>query len=120
MNVRTKKIVEELKISIVYDDCLESSGHYVAIINTIVINSNLNDYEKEKVLLHELGHAAMHQDNYKLYKLTFSLHSKMESEAEDYMISNFIEEYNYQYNYSMMLEEFGVGMGYDTKYQRFI
>lgn len=119
MSIRLKNIIEELKVKIVYDDCLESDGHYIAVINTIVINDNLSEYDKRKVLLHELGHAAMHQDNYRLYKLTFALHSKMENEADNYMIDSFIEENDNQFNYSMIMEEFSIGIGYDTRYQRF-
>lgn len=118
MSIRLKNIVEELKVKIVYDDCLETNGHYLSSINVIVINDNLSEYDKDKVLLHELGHAAMHQDNYRLYKLAFALHSKMESEANDYMINNFIADSDYQYNYSMLLEEFNIGIGYDIRYQK--
>ena len=114
-----KSIIEELGVKIIYDDCLESDGHYIAVINTIVINDNLSEYDKRKVLLHELGHAAMHQDNYRLYKLTFALHSKMENEADNYMIDSFIEENDNQFNYSMIMEEFSIGIGYDTRYQKF-
>lgn len=118
MSIRLKSIVEELMVKIIYDDCLETDGHYLSAINTIVINNNLSDYYKEKVLLHELGHAAMHQDNYRLYKLTFVLHSKMEYEADSYMIDSFIEENDNQFNYSMIMEEFNIGIGYDTRYQK--
>ncbi|MFI3605708.1 ImmA/IrrE family metallo-endopeptidase [Vagococcus fluvialis] len=119
MSIRLKNIIEELRVRIIYEDCLETDGHYIAAINTIVINNSLNDYQKSKVLLHELGHAAMHQDNYRLYKLTFALHSKMESQADNYMIDNFIEENDNQFNYSMIMEEFNIGIGYDTRYQSF-
>lgn len=117
MSIRLKNIIEELRVKIVYEDCLEVNGHYIATINTIVINNNLNDYQKSKVLLHELGHAAMHQDNYRLYKLTFALHSKIENQADNYMIDSFIEENDNQFNYSMIMEEFSIGIGYDTRYQ---
>lgn len=117
MSIRLKNIIEELKVKIVYDDCLGTDGHYLAVINVIVINNNLSDYRKKKVLLHELGHAAMHQDNYKLYKIAFALHSKMENQADSYMIDNFIEENDNQFNYSMIMEEFSIGIGYDTRYQ---
>lgn len=119
MSVRLKNIIEELRVKIIYDDCLETDGHYLSVINVIVINNNLSDYNKEKVLLHELGHAAMHQDNYRLYKLTFVLHSKFECEANNYMIDSFIEENDNQFNYSMLMEEFSIGIGYDIKYQKF-
>lgn len=119
MNVRLKSIIEELEVKIVYDDCLEIEGYYISILNAIVINNNLSDHNKKKVLLHELGHAAMHQDNYRLYKLAFVLRSKMEHEADSYMIDSFIEENDNQFNYSMIMEEFSIGIGYDTRYQKF-
>lgn len=93
MSIRLKSIINELRVKIVYDDNLEKDGHYIASCNLIVINNNLDDHYKKMVLLHELGHAAMHQDNYQLYKLAHSLHSKMENEAEEFMIEETLEGY---------------------------
>ena len=93
LSIRLKNIIEELKVKIIYDNCLEKDGHYIASCNIIVINNNLDESDKTLVLLHELGHAAMHQDNYYLYKLTYSLHLKMENEAEEFMIEETLESY---------------------------
>lgn len=93
MSSRLKNIIDQLKVKIVYDDNLEDDGHYIACCNIIIINNNLDDHFKVLVLLHELGHAALHQDNYELYKLTFSLHSKMEKQADEFMIEETLESY---------------------------
>lgn len=93
MNERINKIIEELKVKIVYDECLENDGYYIALLNIIVINNKLSDALKVRVLLHELAHAAIHQDNYLLYRLAYSLRSKMENEAEEFMISETFESF---------------------------
>lgn len=112
-------LIRWLKIQNIYVHMLdiEKDGYCLVSDNTIIISTNLDEEKQKAVLYHELKHLD-HKDYIALYK-QYMFHSKMESEAEDYMISSFIEECNYQYNYSMMLENFSVGMGYDTKYQRF-
>ena len=61
--------------------------------NIILINSNQNEFYQTKAILHELGHAAKHKGEMELYNLAFSLHSKMENEAEEFMIENLIKHY---------------------------
>ncbi|MEG0619178.1 MAG: ImmA/IrrE family metallo-endopeptidase [Bacilli bacterium] len=123
MSVRLKNIIEELKVKIIYDDNLEKQGHYIASCNTIVISNSLDNRTRSLVLLHELGHAAMHQDNYRLYKLTYSMHSKMENEAEEFVIEETLEVYlssglfevnQINYIHFLELNEF------DSKYEPFI
>lgn len=118
MDAQILEIVEKLNITIVYDEFLEDRGKYLPIVNIIVLNSKLNDFETKKALLHELGHACEDQDNYELYKLSFVLKSKMENAANRFMISYFTSEYDDIYNYSQLIEEFSIGMGYDVKYAR--
>ncbi|HBC2646162.1 TPA: ImmA/IrrE family metallo-endopeptidase, partial [Enterococcus faecium] len=62
-------------------------------MNTIVIKANLSKYRRQRTLLHELGHASKHHDNYFLYNLAFSLHSKMEYEADRFMIEKLLDRY---------------------------
>lgn len=114
------KIADELGIEIISSDSLDAEGHYISAINTIIINDTLSDWKKRKTLLHELGHASKHKENSYLYNLTFSLHSKMEYEANAFMVNYIINESDGYYNFSQMIDEFGIGMGYDHKYKRFI
>lgn len=83
----------------------------------ILVSSKLNEHEQLKVTHHELKHFD-HKDFFELYK-QFVYRSKFENEADNYMINSFIEENDYQYNYSMLMEEFSIGIGYDTRYQNF-
>lgn len=86
-------IVAELGVKVEEKEFLDANGYYVAALNTIVLKSSLSRWEKNKTLLHELGHACKHHKEYTLYNLTFTLHSKMESEANKYMIKNLLIDY---------------------------
>lgn len=88
-----KKIVDGLGVEIILSDSLDADGHYISAIDTIIINDTLSDWKKRKALLHELGHASKHKKNSYLYNLTFSLHSKMEYEANCYMIEKLLDDY---------------------------
>jgi len=118
LDAQILEIVEKLNITIVYDEFLEDHGKYLPIVNIIALNSKLNDFEMKRALLHELGHACEDHDNYELYKLSFVLKSKMEYAANRFMISYFTSEYDDIYNYSQLIEEFSIGMGYDVKYAK--
>ena len=93
MDKKVKEIIDELRVTILDNSNLDKPGHYISALNIIVLNSSLNDFEMTKVLLHELGHAALHQDNCKLYNVTFALHSKMENEAETFMSHQLVRQY---------------------------
>lgn len=88
-----KEIVEELGVQIRYSEFLDDAGHYIPEYNIVVINSNLSDYDMTKSVLHELGHAAHHQGNQRLYKATYVMHAKMENEAEEFMIKHLVKQY---------------------------
>ncbi|MFR6670154.1 ImmA/IrrE family metallo-endopeptidase [Enterococcus sp.] len=90
MNRIVTKIIDELSVTVKYEN-IKRPGYYIAKLNIIVINSNLSVFEQTKTLLHELGHASKHFNNYKMYNLAFSLHSKMENEAVEFMIERMIE-----------------------------
>jgi len=93
MDMQIKEIIDELSVNIIYNSSVDDSGHYIPKINLIVLNSNLNEFEMTKALLHELGHAAYHQGNESLYRTTFSMHDKMENEAEEFMIRHLVRQY---------------------------
>ncbi|MBD9712270.1 ImmA/IrrE family metallo-endopeptidase [Enterococcus faecium] len=86
-------MLSELGVKVEERENLDADGHYVAYMNTIVIKANLSKYRRQRTLLHELGHASKHHDNYFLYNLAFSLHSKMEYEADRFMIENLLDSY---------------------------
>ena len=86
-------IISELNVTIIYKANLEKLGYYVASMNIIVLNSNQTEFELTKTLLHELGHAANHQGNQLLYQATYTMHSKMENEAEEFMAKHLVRQY---------------------------
>lgn len=86
-------IINELGVNIIEKEFLDANGHYIAEINTIIVKSSLSNWDKEKTILHELGHACKHYKDYYLYNLAFSLHSKMEYEADCYMIEKLLDRY---------------------------
>ena len=87
------KLIKELGVDIIYVPRLDAEGKYIAAINTIVIDDRLSERDKRRVLLHELGHAAKHQNNYELYNCAYSLHSKMENEANEFMLDSLVQSY---------------------------
>ncbi|MFI3605007.1 ImmA/IrrE family metallo-endopeptidase [Vagococcus fluvialis] len=114
------KLVKKLKkegITVVIMD-LEKEGYAITDSKIIFVNQSLDEEYQIEVTLHELQHILEHSEFIALYnKWTF--HSKFENDADSYVIDNFIEENNREYNYSMLLEKFNIGIGYDTRYQRF-
>lgn len=96
-------IINELGVNIIEKEFLDADGHYIAEINAIIIKSSLSNWDKEKTILHELGHACKHHKDYYLYNLAFSLHSKMEYEADCYMIEKLLD--GYLVNTNMELSE---------------
>ncbi|EIA7728999.1 ImmA/IrrE family metallo-endopeptidase [Enterococcus faecalis] len=113
-------IVKELGVIILEKEDLDADGHYIASINTIVLKGSLDEWNKRKILLHELGHASKHQHNYQLYNLAFSLHSKMEHEADVFMIDNLLDDYMSktgltveQVNYMRFIEDADIDARYE-------
>lgn len=103
-------IAQELDIKIIFDD-MDEPGLYVSVIDTIIINSNLAEEEQKLVLLHELAHAKKHREQACLYNRSFSNHSKMEAEANQFMLHSLIEENDCAFNYTNVVENFGLCMG---------
>lgn len=92
MDLSIKEIIDELNVDVFYNPLIEEAGYYIASVNLIVINSNMDEHEQTKALLHELGHASNHQNNYYIYNRTVALHSKMEAEAEEFMTRYLIDK----------------------------
>ncbi|MGG5324217.1 hypothetical protein IGJ62_001852 [Enterococcus pernyi] len=96
-----KKIMELLdtaEIGIEYLD-LKKNGYYDPVLKTLFINSNLNDNELKKTIMHEAGHGFLHDELYPLYKMP-NPQSKMEFEADKFMIKNLLIDYMEHYSLS--------------------
>lgn len=86
-------LANQLNISIVYSSVIDGNGHYLPMIDTIVINETLSETEMSHVLAHELGHACLHKNELALYNTTFSNHSKMEFQADCFKVEHLLDEY---------------------------
>lgn len=122
-----KRIVDELNVVVRYDSSMKKDAYYLSSLNLIVINSNLPEIAQVLALLHELGHACKHHGNYKLYNQTFALHSKMENEAEEFMIEKMIEvrtedpDFNpATFNSVNFLESYDLDMKYEPVVKEFM
>lgn len=93
---------------------IESHGFYVPSEKTIFVNQNLTEEVQKEVILHEACHALNHDELAALYnKTVFRL--KMENEANSFMINFLIKENDGYFNYSSVLEEFNLGLGWQPK-----
>ncbi|AUB52191.1 ImmA/IrrE family metallo-endopeptidase [Enterococcus mundtii] len=130
MDAKINDIISQLNVSVVYvekAEQMDADGHYLAAINTIVLDSSLSERKEKVTLLHELGHAAKHMKNYELYNLTFSLRSKMEQEAEEFMIKQMIETRLHDPDFSPeafntinFLESYDLDIRYETIVKKFM
>ena len=93
---------------------LESKGYYDPALNIIFINQLLDEEKQKEVILHELGHVLNHNDLVSLYNIA-SYRTKMEYEATKYMITYLINESDGQFNYSNVLENYNLGLGWECK-----
>lgn len=121
------EIIDELDVTIIETPELDSDAKYIAVMNTIVLDSRLSERIKLLRLLHELGHAAKHKNNYMLYKRTYALHSKMENEAEEFMIEKMLEaklnEPDFDpssFNYINFLESYEIETRYEPVVKEFM
>lgn len=94
---------------------MHSNGTYIKEMKTVFINQKLSEEEMKLVTLHELKHVIDHSNYVALYN-TFINHSKMENEAKNFMVNYIIDENEGIYNYTQLIEEFDIGMGYDVKF----
>lgn len=120
---KIEKIIKKLGVTVMEKEGLDVDGHYIACMNTVVIKASLSKWEKLKTLLHELGHASKHQNDYEMYNLSFSLHSKMEYEADCFLVKEILDNYMIaadlepsQVNYMKFIEATEI----DSKFEPFI
>ncbi|HHU4025880.1 ImmA/IrrE family metallo-endopeptidase [Enterococcus faecalis] len=92
LDKQIEEIVKILGTTVIYDE-IENNAYYMTRFNLIVVNVKLSEFEQKKALLHELGHACEHQENYHLYKTAYALRSKMEYEADCFMVEKLLDEY---------------------------
>ncbi|MBO0478756.1 ImmA/IrrE family metallo-endopeptidase [Vagococcus fluvialis] len=116
-----KSIMEILKknnIELIVTE-LEDDGFCIIKSRTIFVDCYLSEQRTIEIILHEAEHILSHSDYMELYRASYIYHSKFENEADSHVIDTLLEENNYQYNYSMVLEKYNIGIGYDIKYQKF-
>ena len=95
---------------------LEKRGYYFDELQMMVVNQNQSEEKQKQVILHELYHALNHSDFNALYSNSV-FHSKMENEANSSMINYLIQENDGQFNYSSVLEEFNLGLGWQCNFK---
>lgn len=103
-------IARHHEIIVVFLD-ISKPAFYISETDTIIINSNLAEEEQKLVLLHELAHAKKHREQACLYNSSFSNHSKMEAEANQFMLHSLMEENDCAFNYTNVVEKLGLSMG---------
>lgn len=117
---KVNEIIDELGVTVIETPKLDSDAKYIPVMDTIVLDSRLSERVKLLRLLHELGHAAKHKNNYLLYKKSFALHLKMENEAEEFMIEKMLEarlnDPDFEpssFNYINFLESYEIEIKYE-------
>jgi Predicted Zn peptidase len=93
MDRKIRDMLNEYDIGLQYSSLLEDEGFYIPELNIIVVNSDLNEVEQLKVVLHELTHAANDRKDAQLYERIETLRQSMECEANKFMISGMLDEY---------------------------
>lgn len=106
-------LLEENGIELVLIN-LEKNGYYNPVLKTMFVNQALDEEDQKEVILHELGHALNHNDISVLYdQPVFKF--KMENEATSFMMNHLIKEYDGHFNYSDVLENYNLGLGWECK-----
>ncbi|QLL77745.1 ImmA/IrrE family metallo-endopeptidase [Ligilactobacillus saerimneri] len=90
---RIDDLLKENNITVAFLDDLDSKGLYIPEKKTIILKSELSKEEQILVLLHELGHI-LHDDDvpgsYVDYRVP---HSKMEHQANIFMLRELLHQY---------------------------
>lgn len=97
---------------------LDKPGCYISEVKTIFVCKGLNDFEKIKVILHEAGHGVLHDDLKEIYKIG-RFHSKMEYQADCFMITELVRIYIslldidiHEFNFMQFIEQNNLDMSY--------
>lgn len=94
---------------------LEKDGYYNPNLKMMFINKSLSEERQKEVILHEFFHAIDHADFPYLYDYSSVFRLKMENEAVAYMMSHLIEESGGLFDYSSVLENYKLGIGWECK-----
>ena len=108
MHVLTKKL-KDINITLSFMD-MNKNGYYVPEWKIIFINQNLSEADMKLVILHELKHALDHHEYSVLHKNIY-YKMKMEKEANEYMLYETIANNDGYFNASLIMTEFGLGIG---------
>lgn len=103
-----RDLLAENKITLAITDT-SSEGFYVPKLKTMFVNQDLSEEKQKQVILHETKHALDHSEYAVLYQSVVQ-HTKMESEANNFMIDYLIEESGGQFDYTTVVEEFKLGL----------
>ena len=92
-NHRIDDLLKENNITVAFLDDLDSKGLYIPEKRTIILKSELSSEEQTLVLLHELGHILHDGDIPGSYAGYSVPHSKMEYQANDFMLRELLHKY---------------------------
>lgn len=106
---RLEKKLDNIGVELCLVD-MEGPGYYLPEFKKMFINQSLTDEEIRLTVLHELKHALDHEDLSELYK-SFVYRSKMEKEANEYMLAELIEASDGYFDSALVVQKFGLGLG---------
>lgn len=113
-----KKLLSKYNVDLVFveSDC---EGFALPDVRAIMVSINLDEEKVFELVLHELKHLISHKEYVELYKGSSVYRSKMELEANEFAIDTMIDMNNGEYNYSSLIENFNIGIGYEYLYKKF-
>ncbi|MEQ9810189.1 ImmA/IrrE family metallo-endopeptidase [Streptococcus jiangjianxini] len=87
--MKINKLLEEYKVTLFlfHAEMWDRNGLYFPDLRTIYVNATLSEAEREKVILHELGHINHDPKHYSRLLL------KYENQADRFMIRELIKDY---------------------------
>lgn len=105
--------LQELGIELILAE-IKEPGYYLPSCKALIVNNTLDEVALKEVILHELKHVMDHSDYNDLYANSFVYHSKMEHEANFFVMDELIKENDGLFNFTGLIENYNVGMGYDS------
>lgn len=87
--MKINELLDEFRVTlfVFHGDMWERDGLYFPDLRTIYVNANLSTEEREKVILHELGHINHNPEHYHRLLL------QHENEADRFMVRELIKDY---------------------------
>jgi hypothetical protein len=110
------KKLNEIGVEIIFME-LENTAYYIPELKFIFVNQELDEFQMRIAIYHELKHSLDHDLFTALYKNNV-YHSKLEAEADEYMLREIIKDFDGYYNYSQLMEEFNLKLGWDVKFAK--